>query len=320
MKQIILFIGSNRWEKEQALERLRHDLAVSETRRYDATDKALLWEDFFQSLCTFPSDSGPRLFILRQAEKCPARFQMAFLTVLQRLPKQNLVVLETDGVRLGGTFLESLEEKGEARLFQPPKHEELPVWIASRAKARGKKIAREACLELLSRGGEDLFFLDRAAEQLALYAGDREILTVDDVHRVIGLHLHRSGFELARAVGQRQATEALKLLSQLSPHETLPALVGSMAWHLRRLWQAKELLKQGLPREELSRRIGLRWEEREPFLKAASSVQAEEIDRILRRLLGLDVQSKSGFSQGSEGLELFILSLAQEGGESSGEA
>ena len=307
-KQIVLFAGGNRWEKEQALGRLRREASTSEMRVYDATDKFLPWEDFFSSLHTFPSDSRRRVFVLRQADKCPARFQPVLLKTLQKLPRQNRVVLETDGTSFSGTFLEPLE--GELQLFQPLKRGELPTWIVSRAQARGKRMMREACLELLGRGGEDPFFLDRAVEQLTLYAKDRGQVTVADVRQVIGPHLYRSGFELARAVGQRRVGEALKLLSQLSPHETLPAVIGSMAWHLRRLRQARDLLTQGVPREELSRRIGLRWEEREPFLKTASSVQAEEVDRILQRLLRLDVQSKSGLSEGTEGLELFILSLS----------
>lgn len=319
-KQVYVFAGRNRLEKGQALQRLRDELHVLDARRFDAAERSPAWDEFFQSLRTFPPTDQPQLFILRHAEKCPARFQEGLLSTLQKLPRQNVVVLEIEDSSLGGTFLESLESRAEVRLFQPLKREQLPTWITSRAQVRGKRILREACLELLERGGEDLFFLERAIEQLALYARERELLTVNDVRLLIQPVLFRSGFELARAVGQRQVKEALRLLSQLSPHETLPAIVGSVAWHLRRLRQAQTLLQEGCSREELSRRIGLRWEEREPFLKTASSVPEQEIDHALQKLLQLDVGTKSGLSEGAEALEIFILSLTQEGGELSGEA
>ena len=318
-ERLYAFVGSNRWEKEQVLQRLKEAIHPLETRVFDIADKSLLWEELFQSLRTFPPESRSRLFLLKQIERCPVRFQEQLLSTLQKLPRQHIVVLETEGACLH-TFLEPLEGEIEVRFFQPLRRDQLPAWLIARAQANGKQIAREACSEVLERGGEDLFFLDRAIEQLALYAKDRSLLTVDDVRRLIPPLLFRSGFELARAVGQRQVLEALKLLSQLSPRETPPALIGSMAWNLRRLRQAKDLLKKGYTREEISRRIGLRWEERELFLKAATSLREEEADQILQRLLRLDVETKSGISEGMEGLETFILSLAQERGEFSGEA
>jgi len=315
---LLVFVGTNLWEKRQALKALQEKEAFLQRRTFEIADQALPWEDLLQSLRTMPFGGRPPLLILRQVEKCPARFQELLVAALLGRAHQNRVVLDLEASP-EGSFLEPVLSEATTRPFPPLRREELPGWLSRRAETRGKQILREASLDLLALGGEDLFFLDQAVEQLSVYVGKRETLTAEDVRRLIKPRLFQTGFELAKAVGRRQVPEALTLLSRLSPQEKLQALVGSMGWQLRRLRQAKGLIREGCSKEEISRRIGLRWEERGPFLEAAASLQEEEMDRVLERLLRLDVESKTGLSDETVSLETFILSLAQKGGEFSGE-
>ena len=76
-----------------------------------------------------------------------------------------------------------------------------------------KRLARDAELALKNRLGDDLRLIAAELAKLALYAGDRTQITLEDVEAIVAPVREEEFFALAEAVGEGDAAKALQLLS-----------------------------------------------------------------------------------------------------------
>jgi len=121
----------------------------------------------------------------------------------------------------------------------PPKHalvrlaSDKGAWVKRRAERRGrtidtldisslvdeelrplgKRLARDAELELKSRLGDDLRLIATELQKLAIYAGERAQITRDDVLDIVAPVREEEFFALAEAVGEGDLGKALQLFS-----------------------------------------------------------------------------------------------------------
>ncbi|HUJ26932.1 MAG TPA: hypothetical protein VLW85_12990 [Myxococcales bacterium] len=78
-------------------------------------------------------------------------------------------------------------------------------------KPLGKRLARDADVELKMRLGDDLRLIASELQKLALFAGDRPQITRDDVQAVVAPVREEEFFALAEAVGEGDLGKALQL-------------------------------------------------------------------------------------------------------------
>lgn len=76
-----------------------------------------------------------------------------------------------------------------------------------------KRLARDAELALKNRLGDDLRLIAAELAKLALYAGDRTQITLEDVEAIVAPVREEEFFALAEAVGEGDAAKALQLLA-----------------------------------------------------------------------------------------------------------
>ena len=78
-------------------------------------------------------------------------------------------------------------------------------------KPLGKRLARDADVELKMRLGDDLRLIASELQKLALYAGERAQITRDDVQAIVAPVREEEFFALAEAVGEGDLGKALQL-------------------------------------------------------------------------------------------------------------
>lgn len=82
-------------------------------------------------------------------------------------------------------------------------------------KAAGKTMEPQAMALFLSRVGEDLQLVSRELEKLVSYVGKRDRVRSGDVEEVVSLNSEAALYEIMDAVGDRDASRALRLLGRL---------------------------------------------------------------------------------------------------------
>lgn len=177
---------------------------------------------------------------------------------------------------------------------EPPKAWQLVGWCQKRAiSAYGKQIAAEAAELLVELIGGDLGLLEQELNKLAIYVGQRDGITLQDVDKLVARNRMQTVWQILDALGQGRLAEALLILNRLLEQGEEPlAILGALSWQLRRVAQVARLIEQGLSDKSAAARVGLPAWQREKVLALVHQL-GERALRIYDWLLQADWQIKS---------------------------
>jgi DNA polymerase-3 subunit delta len=179
----------------------------------------------------------------------------------------------------------------------PPKR--LGPWIRDEAERLGVRIAGSAADRLADVVGSDLARLGLSLEQLALYAGDREVV-VDDVDDLIADTRERSVFELTGAIASRNQASALAAVHGLfEQRQSSIGVVMMLARHMRQVGLCQAGLAERLSGPDLAKRVGV-----PPFVldKLRSQAQHYSVRALAESmsLLGQADRALKGYGQSTK--------------------
>ncbi len=107
-------------------------------------------------------------------------------------------------------------------------------------KEEGKRIDPRALALLTARTGDDLQTISRELDKLVCYVGDRDRIDEGDVREVVSLSREQAIYEIMDAVGERDGSGALRLVSRLQEQSVhLLAIHSVVVRKVRQLLWAK---------------------------------------------------------------------------------
>ncbi|MBI4437136.1 MAG: DNA polymerase III subunit delta [Candidatus Omnitrophica bacterium] len=317
VENLYLFAGTNEWEKNEALQKLRKRLfpegpSSMACDTFEGRSKEFSPERVLSDLVTVPFESHGRFVCIKDIDKTPLPFQARLLEIVTHLPKETTCLLETKEMDLRGHFLEKVAFLAKVSTFRELKESEVSAWVDRRATFYGKRISLAARELLLEKVGENLSRLDKALETVSTYLGENSSIEEQSVEALLGVSLTHTSFELARSIASREPLKALTIFSRLlQERENLQEILGTVGWYLRRMVRAKELLGEGISPDEVGRTLRIRWELREDFFASLSRFEHSELEKGLRRLLTVDRHVKTGAREGRGEAERLVLELCR---------
>ena len=255
---VLLLTGDDHVTRERVLTSLRAQ-AVPETLRsfnYDAMDASTAGPDgILNAAETLPMMGKRRLVVVRQLHELAADQLAKLLPYLDAPNPSTTLVLLADKVNKSIKFYKTAAKKGVLHQIDVPKQ---PTgWIQAEARRRGMKMDSQAVRRLADVVGSDTGRLASSMEQLALFAGERNV-TADDVDNLVAETRERTVFELVDAVGEGNRARALTAIARLfAQRESSIGLVVMLARHFRQLALFCELVAGRTPRRELPKLIGV---------------------------------------------------------------
>ena len=139
--------------------------------------------------------------------------------------------------------------------FRPPYDNEIPAWIQTHVKTRGRQIAPDAAHLLHMSIGSNLRELDGEIEKLFITTKSNPI-SREDVAQVIDNTRGVTVFELADALGHRQLDKAQILIGRLREQGEHPAgTIALLVRHFGILRRARWISGQRLPRNAMASRL-----------------------------------------------------------------
>jgi DNA polymerase-3 subunit delta len=251
-------------------------------------------ERVLEAATTLPMMAAQRWVLLTDLHKLKANDHPAVISYLDR-PSPSTVLC------LAGAKLDQRTKLGQKLLsatalfaLEPPRPQDLPHWLESRARRRGIAVAPDAAQLLADLLGADLGALDMAIDKLATYAGEDAPITSDHVEALVAPTRVDRIFKLTDAIGARDLSRAsLQLRNALGGGESALMVLAMIARQLRHLLQVKELHARGERAGDIAREVGIR-----PFLVDALANQARryqtsELCAALGAVSRADVRLKS---------------------------
>jgi len=202
---------------------------------------------------------------------------------------------------------EILKKEKYAKEFELLRGEKLITWAGSELKNRGGKISRLALQYLCDNVGADIWHLNSLLDQLAAYKPGAEI-ELADVQLFLEEKLDDNVFNLTDAIIAGNHKRALKLLDdQRKLGVEDPKIFGAVLWQFRVLVSMRDLHeREDLKSDEMAKKLKLHpfvVKKNLPVIKKYTLAQLQE---IYRKLLDIDIKTKTGFADQSVLMDLFV--------------
>ncbi len=288
--------GQEMFLKHQALEEIVNRLLPEAERsmalsEYDAGSSMPGSAEVFDELRTLPFLAERRVVVIRDADGFISKYRNFLEDYFDDPSDSGTLVMECRSFPGNTKLAKKAKKIGEVVACEKPKPAQVGPWAMRRAKeAHGLQLDNQAAGALAEYIGEDLGRVDGELQKLALYVGDRQRVTQEDVRALVGHTREEQVWGILEAVSKRDAARAIQLWEDVwqTDRAASARAIGGIAFKVRQVLKAKT---SG----------GKAWG------VDVSAFTTEEVEEMICGLLDADAAAKIGLASVRTSIESFIL-------------
>lgn len=244
---------------------------------------------------TLPMFADRRMVLVKRAGELSAAALEILASCVADPPPTTCLVFMGEKVDQRKKFFQEMKKKGELVECKRPYENQLGAFIREEAKGLGKRVEPAAAEMLAYLVGNNLGELSTQLEKVALYVGQRETITVDDVRGIVSDTKVESVFDLTNALGERNVVKALRSLATILRDGEAPLMLLAMiARHFRQLWRVRDLMAQKVPQQDISRLAGINPYFIKGVMTQARNFSVSELKKVFEGLYATDLALKGG--------------------------
>ena len=257
-------------------------------------DSSVELSTILDELRTLPFLAPHRLVVITDASSFITANRSAIEKYLQSPSSTGTLVLIVSTWNKSTKLAKMLPKVGKVIQCDPPTGKDLTKWISDYAKSLGKKINPDAADMLSVSIGSDLSWLKNELDKLATYTNDRPAITAQDVTKIVSASAAPEAFALSNAITAGNIAKALDSLSNaMTTRGAEFALLGQLAWHLRRALQVQQAIETGANEYSAMKSARVFYGQRE-FLAMLRRRPRKKLQQDMRKLIAADLNMKSG--------------------------
>lgn len=251
--------------------------------------------DILDAAQTLPMFSDRRAVVVKRAEQLKADALEVLLPYIQKPASGTCLLLTGTKIDQRKKFFLEFKKHGELVEYKRMYDNKLPGFIQSESTVHGKAMETSAAELLAALIGNNLQELSSQIEKLAVYAGAKARITVDDVRTMASSSKAFTAFELAKYLGLRDLPNSIRSLDALFLNgEDAPMMVGALTRHFRQLWRVRELLDRKMAQADIGRELSINSFFLGDIIAQARNFTRRELKRIFDEFYRCDVASKTG--------------------------
>lgn len=335
---VYLFHGEEEYLRKQALQELKRHILASESAQFnfDPVDGEETTAGTVVSLAEAPPFlAGRRLVVVRHAPYFTTRVKekpslrtvhsaaedtedgltsagdASLLRYLDHPLSTTCLVFDTgQDVDQRRKLYKAVRRAGRVIEFACLKPDGLARWLTARANQAGKKMAFGSADLLIGRAGRSMTLLANELQKVISYAGEKDTITTEDVREVTVPRIQENIFTVVDAVGERRAGRALSGIQELlAANHSAPVILSMIARQFRLILQAQELAAAGCQFAELSKLLEVPPFVARKILAQSRNFSFEQVKQVMKQLLELDADIKTGNRDFYPAMEMLVLEL-----------
>ncbi len=170
---------------------------------------------------------------------------------------------------------------------------QVPQWVAKRVKRYKKTITAEAAAMLAVYTGTSLRQVSNELDKLDIYTIDRKEITIDDVNAVVGVTKAFNIFELYKAIGKKDAANAVNILDRMLERGESPTMIVTMLTRLfTQITMLADLHAKNLSRQKIAQELKIHPFFMDEYYEYLNHHPPESISDRFRSLLEADTSLK----------------------------
>jgi len=281
-----------------------------EIQAFDVTDTPLI--QILSAARSLPFLVDSQILRIKQADRLKESDLGELEAYLKTPFTKTSLVLEADKAEERGRLAKLIHEFGA--ILRPVAADRLKqeaLFLKSRLSEAKKTISPEAQKQLFDMCGEAPMFLATMIDRLILFAGDKTQIDAAMTTQFEENWTEVRIFDLSDAILSRNTGQALHVLRKLFELDNdIYSMLGFIHSQIKKLWQAKILLLEGLSPSQVAARLGMKSSYvAGNFFRSLENFQLKKLESAIDELHQLDWKSKSGRADGESGLELWLLRL-----------
>ncbi|MEO2044686.1 MAG: DNA polymerase III subunit delta [Nitrospinaceae bacterium] len=219
------------------------------------------------------------------------------------------LVVTSDKVDRRRKLLKKLADGKGSVSCEAPKEYTLIPWVIDLAKEQGYSMSKGSAEILVGRVGARPGVLAKELEKVLLYAGKEKTVSQKDISEVVGEIKQQDVFGLTGALVEKNIDKALMVLqSQFKHGGDAIQILGAITWQFRMIWEVKSYQAQGVPSNQIAKKIGAHPFAVEKSLKYASKLSNLQLQKCYTELVKTDRILKSS-AQRDGAMETLIINI-----------
>lgn len=307
---IYVFLGNEINLLKRRIDGLKHELNINNIIEYDFDDSNII--DILNEANYVDLFNEKKLIIVSNFsfKKVKDAFEKELLRYIDNM-NDNVIILKCIDESLDErkNITKKLREKCKVEEIKKMDYKELHEYITNMFVSNNKKITYNQVKEILNRCEYNDDLAINETEKLLLYKLGEDVITDDDIDKVVSKSSEKEIFTLSDAVMKKNLKQIFNSYNILIRSGIEPVvLIDNLARQFRTLYQVKILCKT-MDEKEISRKLGLN-----PYVvkKAHENVnnyEEEELINNLYELSNLDIDIKVKGLDKYKMLENFFLKI-----------
>jgi DNA polymerase-3 subunit delta len=309
---VFLFAGKEKYLKERAIRELCSRLLDSSSGELD--HKVLYGSDtsadeIINLGTTLPFFSSKRLVVVKDFDKLSKADALKVAAYIKNPNQHTCLIIDSDDASILKDE-PSIARYAKVLRFAPLSDNELSNWIKRYLSARGVTMEDGALDMLKESNGADLLALSQELDKLMAFIGKRKSVTGNDVENLVGKSAVASAFDIASAIGDRDASRAISIVHELALSGKKPyEIIGILGWFFKRVLKAKLLLDAGDTESSVGQKLRIDRRNAEEFFTHVHSFSALDLESKMKVLLDADLGIKRPRYSRSRIMEFAIIKL-----------
>lgn len=259
---------------------------------------------------TYSLLGGRRVVLVADADDFISRHRAALERYCAAPVDSGTLILDCKTLKSNERLYKLIEKNGGVTRFDELKGKNVADWIVERARETyGKRLDPRLAWMLREMSGSELGVLDGELCKLALYVGERAVITQQDIEALVGRHREQDVFAVLDALADGDAAGAMAHWERvLATDRAAPArAIAGLAWGVRKLLDIKQQADRGVSIHVLSRQA---FASAEVLTRRLRATSLSRLQSQLCDLLDADFATKSGLSSVPTAIERFIIKYA----------
>ena len=312
---LYLLFGAEKYLRNQAAKAITEKvLKDSPLREFNETEVSLNDTDFLQAISSaeqMPMISPRRVVKITEINKFKEDDEELLERYVKRPAEFSVVIFVADELDKRRRFTKLLMENCVSVEFTNLSDFELLGWAKGKLTELNAQADDNALRQIVGLVGNNVLKLTNEIEKLVTAALPDSIITFELVEKLVPNSREISNFDLSDQLLTKNRVKALQILHKILHDGAEPLmLLGLIATNYRRLFLAKELMRQGVDRKEVARTIGLPFHKQEEFLATARRADAEKLSWSIKRIAEADLALKTSKATPRMQIEMLVTELS----------
>ena len=281
------------------------------TGLFDAEAGSVSASDVLDELRTAPFLTGIRVVRIKQADDFISQNRPLLEKYFDNPCPTGRLILTVSSWDSRTKLAKKLPKVGKLISVAAPTRKELPYRLIDYAKdAHDKKLSLSTAIFLIELTGDELTRLYSEIDKLALYTGEQKVIAQRHVESLIGHNRLFNAFAVIDAIIAGNVGVAIERLRGMfeADKSTEYTVVGAFAYHIRKMFNAKILLDNGVRQDQIENRLRI-WGNTDAFFAHLQKISLKQVGKYLQQLGETDYEIKTGQTQAQVAMEQLVLKL-----------